>query len=442
MSISVNNTFLHFKQSAFIKNMLIVMSGTAIAQAIGFALTPVISRLFTPADFGIFGSFNSVATIIAAGVTLEYTQAIILQKDKEDAMHLFILSCLCTLIVGLICLIFCLLSPVTIYSLIKGNGIWIIILLIIAIVTAGINSALQAWCIWSKAFKKTASSQVIRSISANGIHLGWGLVKGSAVGLIVGAVIADIIACINLFRVILPDILSFRYHVRFAKLKQLAKEYRDFPMYAATQNIITTLSSGLPVLLLIHYFGVTVGGAYAFSVRVLLAPMALILRALRQVLLQKAGETQYKGGRLTSMYLRTTIGLFALASIPSVILIIWSPQIFSFLFGTEWHIAGQFARWLTLWMLAVFCNLPAVLFAQVIRIQHKVLIYDLMVLAGRTSVLILGGMFLSALSTIMFFSIFGAVMNLILILLVGYNIMKNESEMTWTNFRQYIDKVK
>ena len=47
------------------------MSGTAAAQAIGFALTPVISRLYSPSDFGIFGSFDAVLTVVAAGVTLD-----------------------------------------------------------------------------------------------------------------------------------------------------------------------------------------------------------------------------------------------------------------------------------------------------------------------------------------------------------------------------------
>jgi O-antigen/teichoic acid export membrane protein len=440
MLIKLSKVIFRLKNSSFVRNFFIVMSGTAIAQIIGYALSPIISRLFTPADFGIFGSFNSLVSIVAAGITLEYTQAIIIQKDKRDSMYLFILSCLCTLIIGLLCMIFCLISPSTIYSLMKCSGVWIIIFLIIAIITAGINSALQAWCIWSKAFKQTASSQVIRSFSSNGTQLGLGLIKGGAAGLIIANVIADILACINLFRVILPDILAYRKHINFNKLKKLAREYSDFPKYAATQNMITSLSSGLPVLMLTNYFGISIAGAYAFGVQILHAPMGLILRALRQVLLQKAGETHNRGGSLTSIYLKITIALFSLALLPSIILFIWAPQIFSFIFGTRWHMAGQFARYIILWMLFVFCNLPAVLFAQVIRIQQKILIYDLAMFAGRVSTLILGGLFLTALNTIIIFSLLGAAMNLFLILLVGYNVMKKESEMSWASVRNVLTK--
>ena len=47
------------KTSIFFKNILVVMAGTGIAQVISIGLAPVISRLFTPSDFGIAGSFGA-----------------------------------------------------------------------------------------------------------------------------------------------------------------------------------------------------------------------------------------------------------------------------------------------------------------------------------------------------------------------------------------------
>src|SRR5450759_1384511 len=70
------------KPSTFVKNVLVVMTGTALAQTLGFALSPVISRLFTPSEFGVFGSFGAVPGVVSAGATLEYTQAIMLPKER------------------------------------------------------------------------------------------------------------------------------------------------------------------------------------------------------------------------------------------------------------------------------------------------------------------------------------------------------------------------
>lgn len=424
------------KKSAFVKNLLIVMSGTAAAQAIGFALTPVISRLFSPADFGIFGSFSAIAGIIAAGVTLEYTQAIMLPKEKEDALNLFFVSCLCTLAVSILCLAVCLLFPATIHGLMKTEGAWVLAFLVLATLANGLNSSCQAWCVRVKAFKETSASQVVRSLSSNGMQVGFGVLKGGATGLIISVILADILASINLIRVLLPELAPLHRTIRWDRIKQLAKDYRDFPLYSASQNVVNALSSGLPVLLLTHYYGIVVAGMYAFGARILVLPMGFVLRSLRQVLFQKAGETQHRGGRLLPLYVKVTAGLFALIFLPALVLFIWAPELFTWIFGSQWLMAGEFAQSLILWLMFYFCNLPAVLFAQIIRIQRTFFFYDLVLLAGRALSMVLGGLYLSAPQTILLFASVGAVMNVCLILFVGYAIAKKEGHGSWREIRE------
>jgi hypothetical protein len=81
---------------------------------------------------------------------------------------------------------------------------------------------------------------------------------------------------------------------------------------------------------------------------------------------------------------------------------------------------------LVIWLVVVFCNLPADLFARIIRIQRFVFFYDLALLAVRTLALVLGGLYLSALQTVMVFALVGAAMNAFLILKVGQTVMKKE----------------
>jgi O-antigen/teichoic acid export membrane protein len=300
--------------------------------------------------------------------------------------------------------------------------------LILAIVTGGFNTALQAMCVRKKAFKQTSSSQVIRSVSSNSAQIGFGLIRSGSVGLIVSNVLADILASMNLFRVMLKDILDFRHQFLWSRVRQLAKEYKDFPFYNAPQTLISALSGGLPVLLLTQFYGIATAGAFAFGMRILQAPMGIILRSLRQVLMQKASETIHHGDSLFPLYVKITLALSAIVFLPFLVLFIWTPQIFSFVFGMQWYVAGEYARYLILLIVVASCNLPAVLFAQLIRIQRTVLIYDVIVLVMRTLILSLGGLYLSALTTITIFSVLGALTNVFLILLVGYSINKKENK--------------
>lgn len=417
-------------KSAFVKNVLVVMSGAATAQLIGFGLSPLISRLFTPADFGVFGSFGSVAGIIGAGATLEYTQAIMLPREKRDGITLWVLSCLSTCAVGALCLLAVLCAPAVLQGLMKADSYWVLWLLVAATVAGGLNRSAQAWCVRVKAFGQTSASQVIRAVSSGTAQVGFGWLRLGSSGLIVGGVLSDLVASGNLLRVVLPDFKALRQSITRDRMWRLAKEYRDFPMYAASQNVINAISTGLPVLLLTQFYGIAVAGAYAFGIRILVAPMGFVLTALRQVLFQKAAETQHHGGSLLPLYIKITAGLFAQGLLPALIVFLWAPQLFVLVFGGQWHLAGEFARSLVIWLLFAYCNLAAVLFARLIRIQRMFFFYDLLTLAGRSLSLVIGGYLLSAAQTVTLFAVVGAVMNAVLICLVGSTLMRKERRVT------------
>ncbi len=420
------NVFNKLMASSFVSNLLIVMSGTAIAQIFAFSISPIISRLYSPSDFGVFGSFNSVLSIIAAGVTLDYSQAIMLPKQKSDAFKLFLLSCVSTSIISFFSLAVCVLAPVQIQILMKTTNVWILFMLILSVLMVGINQSCQAWCVRVKSFKDTSFSQLSRSLTSNGVQLGLGYLKGGALALIVATILGEVIATMNLARVMFRDLKELRIDSNWKRMWHLAKEYRDFPLYSASMSVANQLSQDLPIFLLAHFYGIEMAGAYAFGLRILSTPMLFLLRALRQVLYQKASETHYNGGHLLDLFMKITAGLFFVALLPSLLLVIWAPQLFSWIFGSQWQMAGELARSLVLWMLFMFCNVPAVLFARILRLQQKLFLYDLVLLALRVSVLVYGGMYLSVTNTVMLFSVVGSIMNINFIIIIGLALARGE----------------
>ncbi|MBW2003871.1 MAG: oligosaccharide flippase family protein [Deltaproteobacteria bacterium] len=423
MLISKNNfnrIFAWVKASEFVKNIAVVMTGTAIAQLLGFLLSPIISRLYSPYDFGVYGSFDAILSVIAAGVTLDYSQAIMLPKDKVNALNLFVLSCLSTFIISCLALSLCLTIPSLIFGLINSKDIWILMMLVVGILVAGLNQSFQAWCIRVKEFKHTSGSQIVRSISSNGTQVLLGYCNGGGRSLIFATILGNVLASINLTKVLISDLFVSKDQIKWKRIKKLAFDYRDFPMYSASQNVLNSLSRGLGVLLLGHFFGVAVAGAYVFAVRIISVPRRFVLMALRQVLFQRVCETKNLGAPLLPLYLKSTFGLFALTFFPVLVIVIWSVPIVTWIFGAQWYLAGEFTRFLVLWLMVGFCNVPAELFAKAIRIQRFVFFYDLTLLLARATALLLGGLYFSALDTVILFATVGAFMNVILILRVGY----------------------
>jgi O-antigen/teichoic acid export membrane protein len=323
---------------------------------------------------------------------------------------------------------FCLIAPATVNGVMKTNGLWPLALLTVATLAAGILQTCQFWSIRVKAFKQTSAAQVIRSVTSNGTKIFFGYYQVGAMGLIASQILADISASVNLIRVLLPDFRALRGNIKWGRLRRVAKNYRDFPIFSASQNVTNALSVGLPVLLITHYYGIAAAGAYAFAGSVLQVPMGFILTALRQVLFQKACETQHRGESLATLYIRMTAFLFVVVIFPSLVLLIWAPRLFTWIFGAQWHLAGILARSLIVWFAVSFCNLPAILFAKIVRIQRFVFVYDLFLLAARLSALVIGGMYLSVAQTVTIFALIGAAMNSFLIFKVGRVVLTKEGQ--------------
>lgn len=418
----------HFPRGKFFHNLSVVMTGTVIAQLFGLALMPLVSRLFSPADFGIFGTFYSLVGVWGAFITFSFNQTIILPKLKKEAWDLFIVACLSVAFVAVSTAIVMVLFPSGAAYLLKAPNRWFLPLFLVAIVALGLNLCLEAWCTRTSAFKSLAISQVVRMVTAVGlwIALGWGNL--GAIGLVFGLVCGDIVAGLNLGQVLKKDLKEGWTFPYWSRVKQLVGEYRDFLFYASPQGLISALSQGLPVLLLGHFFGIGVAGAYAFSVKILQTPMTYISAPLWRVVLQRSSEIHHQDEDLFPFYIKGTLVLLAVILLPTVIFFIWAPQIFSWLFGVEWREAGVYARWLVLWLSIVFINAPASSCATILRQQPGLFIYQSIILVSRAAVLVLGGIYLTPLATIIMFSVMGFVLSAGFVIWAGALLYKKRQD--------------
>jgi O-antigen/teichoic acid export membrane protein len=409
----------HFPQGQFLRNLSVVMTGTAVAQLFGLAMMPVVSRLFTPADFGVFGTFYSIVGMWGAVITLSYSSAIVLPKQKEEALNLFALSCLSVALIAGFTALAALLFPAEAQHLLKAPNRWFLLLFIIAVVIMGLTYSLEAWCTRTSAFMSLAVSQVVRMVGAVGIWIAVGFGQMGALGLVFGLVCGDFLASLNLGRASKTDLQEGRTALAWSRMKEVAREYRDFPLYSTPQGLMSALTQGLPVILLGYFYGIGVAGAYAFGIRILQTPMNFISQPLWRVVFQRSSEIHNQDEDLFPFYIKGTVCLFAVILIPAIILFVWAPQLFSWIFGAEWREAGSYARWLIVWIAIAFMNLPASSCATILRQQRNLFIYQCIILVSRTAVLVLGGLYLTTMTTIISFSVLGAILNISFILWVG-----------------------
>ena len=98
--------------SEFSKNVITMLTGNMIAQLIPLLITPILSRLFSVEEFGVFALYSSIATffmVVAAG---RYETAILLPKEDRDAVNILALSFLILTGISLLLMIVVLVFPV------------------------------------------------------------------------------------------------------------------------------------------------------------------------------------------------------------------------------------------------------------------------------------------------------------------------------------------
>lgn len=403
------------------RNILVLMTGTALAQLISVAVAPLLSRLYDPSAFGILGIYTSIVGIIGSIATLRYDQAIILPKRIEDAANLLAISFFAVLATTVLTVVGCTIFGSQIVALMKSpslsNWLW---LLPVSVFALGLNQSLNAWCTRQKKFHRTSFSQVTRSLAIVVTQVFGGIRNIGVIGLIGGTVIGDLCANTTLAsKVIKEDKEAIRGYLSTSNLKYQASKYRDFPLYGGTQNLLNSVSQNIPLLLMSYFFNTSVVGFYALGMRLLQLPMNLVLTSLRQVFFQKASEVYNSNGNTFILFKKVTIRLLLLATIPCLLLFLFAPPLFSFILGSKWVIAGEYARWLVLWLSVMFANVPAIIFAQVYRKQKNLLIQDMFLLFCRCIALVIGGMYLTALGTVVLYSIVGLIFNVYIIFWMG-----------------------
>src|SRR5699024_10764998 len=99
-------------------------------------------------------------------------------------------------------------------------------------------------------------------------------------------------------------------------IKETAKQHYDFPLYRAPEELFSTLSQNLPILLLTSFFGPAAAGFYNIGRTVLSMPSRLIGKAIGDVFYPRISEAKNNGEDLNKLIKKATWSLVGVGIIP------------------------------------------------------------------------------------------------------------------------------
>lgn len=406
--------------SGFRRNVAVLVTGTALAQCITLAASPFLSRLYPPAAFGLWQLFYSWVGILAAVSVWRYETAIVIPERDEDAANLAAAG------LGVV-LFMTVVTGLLVLALADAVATWLeappLARLLrwapVAVFAHGIFQVANYWSVRRKAFQRVAAAQVTRALGTASAQSALATLQTTGTSLVAGQVLGQTLAtCILGLQSWRTDGARLRTSLALRTARRLAVEYRDFPLYNGTVALLNATSQNLPAFLLAFFFGSGVVGLVALALRLLQAPVNLIGESVRQAFLQRASEARNRGEDVYRLGLRATLAIMAATVLPTLVLVLYGPHLFAFVLGSEWREAGEYSRWLVLWLACLLANPPAYTLVQIYRVQYYLVVFDVLLLVARVAAIVTGGLTGNAVLSIALYSTVGVVFNLSLIVLV------------------------
>jgi O-antigen/teichoic acid export membrane protein len=372
----------------FVRNVATLVGGAAVAQFLPVLFTPLLTRLYSPTDFGVLTHFVAWLSNLVVIATWRYDMAIVLPKEDDDAIRLLMLA------LGFNTLLLAVLSV----PLWLENG-WLsghlaapelapwLPLLPLGVWLAANN---QIWTNWNnrqRRYSLNAQGRVGQSLAMSLVQLGGGFAKLGTLGLIVGQLAGQGSSWLLQSRPDLRLLPAWLQRARDGGVRRLMVLYREFPLVNTPHAFVVALQDSLMVQLLTVIASAEVMGHYGLVLRVLKLPAALLGQAVSQVLYRDLAEAHSQRQPLRPLLAKAQLVLGAVSLLPFAVLMVWGEPLFALAFGEAWRDAGVIAGLLVPSFFFMFIATPCFMVPMVLSRQRTSFLFALLGIAANLGTL-------------------------------------------------------
>ena len=320
-------------KSRFLKDLSILMVGSVLSQAIPLLVSPILTRIYTPGEFGIFASYMAFISIGSTFVTGRYQSAIILPKSDEIARYLAATSFFLALFSSVLLLVgFMFFSNIKNYFYFIPFGIFLF----------AFYDILIQWLNRKEQYKQMTINRAIQAISISSTQVLIGVIKKISLGLVISDIVGRVVSIIIIFKKTTKEMIITR--PSFNKFIAIAKKYKKFPKYLMPSSLLNNFSYQLPYIMIPIIFSPTVGGFYFLVFRAIMSPISLISNSITEIFKNKATQEIRKNNSCKNTYKKLFLFLLIVGIVPTILLLFFAQNIFVFVFGSEWKEAGLYAQ--------------------------------------------------------------------------------------------------
>ena len=275
----------------YLRHFAVLFSGTAAAQLANLASYPILARLYSPSDFGVFAMFVAVSAIPSAIACARFDLAV----PTAPSAGRFAIMWLCIVIAAGMGVASALVSAIYWYiAAPTGLSPSMPLLLGLCVSLTGFCAAASLYLMRHDRYRMNSASLLMRTGTAVLVQIGLAFIWRDPLSLIVGFT-AGLAAQALL--------LAWTIHMhepigraRRSQMRALFRRYRRQVTVDIPSTVIAALSANLLTFIILILYGEHVLGFYSLGQRIAIMPLQLFNDALSQVFFQKAARSQERVG--------------------------------------------------------------------------------------------------------------------------------------------------
>lgn len=365
-----NKLFLLFKGNELVNGSMKLISSNILLFLLPLIVTPILSRIYTPSDFGDWGVFSGSYSIVSVIIFLGLEQAIV--KCKENKFPLVVKLCLYTslIVILLISISFIILKlfGVEYFATFPSLTIFVIYLIfssIIIVIQNIINRReLYTYMAWGS-FLLGLGQAIFRILFSNSSFFNNGL--------IVGTVFATILnALFYIYAVNPKSMRCLLVQNSISDYKQCISENKRFPLFDAPASLFAFAALNLPIIVLFLFYGKESVGCFSMVIQLLLMPISLVGAAVGKVYYAKIS----KEGKLEHISQQILKYIAFCAILPTLFLALGGDRFLVFFLGEKWIDAGNYALCLMIWSIPTILTEPLIPLYRKLDKQQNLLLYN------------------------------------------------------------------
>ena len=356
-----------------LRHILVLVSGTAIAQVVALGASLITARLFSPEVFGQFAIYGSLTAILITVASLRLDMTIMLPEDDDSARRIAGMATLSNLVVAGAATLLAVVLHEVVVSIYGSDELasWLPVAGLTIFFVAQVN-VLQYWFNRKTDYGTISMNRVQQMVGSAGGQVAFGAFgMRSLPGLVFGTLLGQAFAFVNLRRKS-ADLLVPVAEETPSRI-DLLRQFKKMPLLNLPTALVDGIRlNGIPLLIGIVALGAV--GQFNMAWRILQAPIGLINSAIAQVFYQKLSRVE--PGDMHRLVKGTIIRSLLIAIVPFGLIYITAPWLFLFLLGPQWDMAGGIARALTPWLAMQLVTSPISTVFVVTENQGRMLVFS------------------------------------------------------------------